>query len=125
MGCDIEFVRDMASHLPRAYEALVRDCVKFRVGRIVFLGFSRDERTLGFAFPREERLALVTARPDTFALPRKSDLRYNWVDVDLDAIDEQELRELIIDAWRMCVPTKVAAAFTDAPPSTVPATAPR
>ena len=33
-------VRRLALALPRAYEALVRDYVKFRVGRIVFLSIS-------------------------------------------------------------------------------------
>ena len=42
-------------------------------------------------------------------LPRKSEMRYNWVHVRLDAIDLEELRELVIDAWRMCVPKSVSA----------------
>ena len=33
----IEDVRALASQLPRSYEVLVRDRVKFRVGRIVYL----------------------------------------------------------------------------------------
>ena len=105
----IEDVRALASNLPRSYEALVRDRVKFRVGRIVYLAFSRDERVMGFAFPKEERDALVASDPDTFLLPSTSDLRYNWVLVRLDAIEADELRELVLDAWRMVVPKRVAA----------------
>ena len=48
-------MRALALTLPRAYEALVRDRVKFRVGRIVYLAFSRDETLMGFGFPKEER----------------------------------------------------------------------
>ena len=44
-------------------------------------------------------------------MPRPSDMRYRWVCVRLDALDVEELRELLIDAWRMCVPKKVAAAY--------------
>jgi hypothetical protein len=106
----VEDVRALALSLPRAYEALVRDQVKFRVGRIVFLALSRDETVLGFAFPKEERAALVEAEPDKFALPRQSDMRYNWVHVRLATLDETELHELVIDAWRMVVPKRVAAA---------------
>jgi hypothetical protein len=40
-------------------------------------------------------------------------MRYNWVVVRLDAIDEQEMYELVVDAWRMCVPKKVSAAFDE------------
>jgi len=57
----IDDVRAFATRLPRAYEALVRDRVKFRVGRIVFLAFSRDEQVMGFGFPKEERVAQVAA----------------------------------------------------------------
>jgi hypothetical protein len=87
----------------------VRDEVRFRVGRIVYLGFSRDETFMGFAYPKEERDALVASDPDKFLLPRRSELRYNWVVVRLDAIDVDEMRELVIDAWRMVVPKRVAA----------------
>jgi hypothetical protein len=89
---------------------LVRDRVKFRVGQIVYVAFSRDETLMGFGFPKEERLALVESEPDKFLLPDKSDMRYNWVVVRLDAIDEDEMRELVLDAWRMVVPKKVAIA---------------
>jgi hypothetical protein len=85
--------------------------VKFRIGRIVYLAFSRDEELMGFAFPREERAALVASDPDKFLMPGTSDLRYNWVVVRLSAIDAVEMRELVVDAWRMCVPKKVALAY--------------
>jgi hypothetical protein len=106
----IESVRELALSLPRSYEVLVRDRVKFRVGQIVYLAFSRDEETMGFAFPKEEREALVAAEPAKFAMPATSDLRYNWVIVRLAAIDDREMRELVLEAWRMVVPKRVAAA---------------
>ncbi len=105
----IEGVRRVALGLPRTEEALVRDRVKFRVGRIVYLAFSRDETVMGFAFPKDERDALVASRPSTFLMPPPSDLRYQWVDVRLDAIDDIEMEEIVIDAWRMVVPKRVAA----------------
>jgi hypothetical protein len=107
----IDDVRAVAGGLPRSYEVLVRDRVKFRVGRIVYLAFSRDETVMGFAFPKDERDALVASAPDKFMLPRASDLRYHWVDVRLETIDADEMRELVIDAWRMVVPKRVAAAI--------------
>ena len=104
-------VRMVALSLPRTEEALVRDQVKFRVGRIVYVALSLDERSTGFGFPKDERAALVAAQPDKFFMPIPSDLRYNWVQVWLDAIDLTEMRELIIDAWRMVVPKRVAAEY--------------
>jgi hypothetical protein len=105
----IEQVRELASTLPRSYEALVRDRVKFRVGRLVYLAFSHDETMMGFAFPKTEREALVASEPEKFLMPRPSDLRYNWVVVRLAAIDEKEMREIVTEAWRMVVPKGVAA----------------
>jgi len=113
-GVTIDDVRLVASRLPRSYEALVRDRVKFRVGRIVYLAFSRDESVMGFAFPREERDALVASDPDRFLMPGASDLRYNWVEVRLATINRTEMSELVVDAWRMVVPNSVAAAFVAA-----------
>ena len=104
----LEQIRPVALSLPRSYEALVRDQVKFRVGRIVYLAFSRDETVMGFAFPKEERELLVASEPEKFTMPRPSDMRYHWVHVHLDAVDEREAGELVIDAWRMVVPKGVA-----------------
>ncbi|MFF3221963.1 MmcQ/YjbR family DNA-binding protein [Nocardia suismassiliense] len=102
-------VRRIAMTLPRTTEALVRDRVKYRIGRIVYLALSADETRMGFAYPKAERAALVAAEPDKFMMPRPSDERYNWVRVRLAAIDEAELTELVVEAWRMCVPKRVAA----------------
>jgi len=109
-------VRRLAERLPRSYEARVGGRVKFRVGRIVYLAFSRDETVMGFAFPKEQRDWLVGGSPEKFMQPSKSDLRYHWVDVRLAAIDEREMRELVLDAWRMVVPKSVAAALDESAP---------
>ena len=111
----IDDVRAFATGLPRAYEVLVRDRVKFRVGRIVFLAFSGDEQIMGFGFPKDERAALVGAEPDKFLMPLQSDMRYHWLRVRLASIDQAEMEELVLDAWRMCVPRSVAAAYLARP----------
>ena len=111
MPVTIEQVRVVAMGLPRSYEVLVRDRVKFRVGRIVWLSFSSDETQMGFAFPREEREVLVASEPDVFLMPRRSDLRFNWVEVRLEVLDEERMREIVLDAWRMVVPQAVSLAM--------------
>jgi hypothetical protein len=100
----IEDVRLVALGLPRTEEALVGDRVKFRVGRIVYLAASRDETLLGFGFPKEEREALVEAEPEKFMLPKPKDMRYHWAVVRLATIDHEEMRQIVIEAWRMVVP---------------------
>ena len=114
----IEGVRELALSLPRTHEALVRDRVKFRVGQIVYLSFSHDETLMGFAFPKEERDALIASEPGKFMMPKPSDQRYNWVVARLSAIDDSEMREIVLDAWRMVVPKRVAAAHLGDDPAT-------
>ena len=87
---DVEAVRRVALTLPRTEEHLIRDRVKFRVGRLVYVAFSRDETLMGFGFPREEREALVASAPDKFLMPEPADLRYRWVRVRLAALDHRE-----------------------------------
>lgn len=106
----VEDIRRLAMSLPRTEEHLIHDRIKFRVGRIVYLALSRDETILGFAFPKEERAALIAAEPGKFHMPRPSDERYNWVHTHLAALDQPELHEIIIEAWRMVVPKSVSAA---------------
>jgi hypothetical protein len=108
-----EDVRVYAMSLPRTEEHLIHDRVKFRIGRIVYLALSRDETILGFGFPKEERAALIAAEPHKFSMPRLSDQRYNWVHARMSELSLHELHELITDAWRMCVPKKVAAAHLE------------
>jgi hypothetical protein len=107
----IHDVRAWALSLPRTEEHLIRDYVKFRVGRIVYATVSPDDTILGFGFPREERAALIAAEPDRFLLERRSDLRYNWIDARMATLTRAEAREFIHDAWRMVVPKRVAAEF--------------
>ena len=106
----VDEVRALALSLPRTEEHLIRDWVKFRVGRIVFLAISPDETIMGFGFPREERAALIAAEPARFFLERQSDQRYNWIDAHMASISAAEMREFVTDAWRMVVPKRLAAA---------------
>jgi hypothetical protein len=103
-------VRACALELPRTEEHLIRDSVRFRIGRIVYLALSPDETVMAFAFPREERASLIAAEPEKFFMPRPSDERFNWLRARMSELSVEEMRELTIDAWRMCVPKKVAAA---------------
>ena len=109
----VEEVRSYALVLPRTTEAFVRGCVKFRIGRIVYLAFSRDETQMGFAFPKEWREALIQSEPDKFLMPCQSDLRYNWAEVRLAAIDEREMRDLVLESWQLVVPLRVAVEYDE------------
>ncbi|MFD4986137.1 MmcQ/YjbR family DNA-binding protein [Streptomyces sp. NPDC058374] len=109
----LDDVRAAALHLPRTQEHLIREYVKFKVGRIVYASVSPDETTMGFAFPREERELLIASEPEKYQLPRASDLRYNWVQLRMGAFDPGELGSLVVDAWLMAVPRSVGEAYLE------------
>ena len=108
----IDDVRAITAAFPRSYEAEVRSGIRFRVARIVYAGFdNKHDHLMGVAFPKEMRDGLVAGEPDKFVMPRASDLRYNWIVVNLHAIHRDELQDLLEEAWRMVVPKSVAQAF--------------
>lgn len=107
----LEDVRRLGDELERSYPVHVRGRLKFRVNQIVYVAFSRDETVMEFAFPKEERAALVASEPHKFSLPAESDMRFNWVRSELAALDPTEARELVVDAWRMVVPQKLSRAY--------------
>jgi hypothetical protein len=111
MTVTVDDVRRLALSLPRTTEHLVRDRVKFRVGRLVYVAFSRDETQMGFGYPKDARASLVAAEPDKFLMPATADLRYNWVEVRLAALDVDEMTELVTEAWAMCVPRSLAREY--------------
>src|SRR6478736_2316324 len=110
-------VRALGAELERSYHAYVRGRLKFRVGQLVYVAFSLDESVMGFAFPKEERAALVAGNPRKFQMPSESELRFNWVHADLAVLEPSEARELVVDAWRMVVPAKLARAYDLAHPT--------
>jgi hypothetical protein len=111
----VDDVLALGASLDRSYVVTVRGRLKFRVGSIVYTAFSHDESVMGFAFPKEERAALVDS-DRRFHLPAESDLRFNWVLATLAELEAAEARELVLDAWRMVVPQKVSRAWDDAHP---------
>lgn len=107
----IDDVLELGTELERSYPVHLRGRLKFRVGQLVYVAFSVDESVMGFAFPKDERAALVGGDPRKFQMPSESDLRFHWVHADLASLEASEARELVVDAWRMVVPQKVSRAY--------------
>ena len=104
-------VRAIAQTLPRSYEVSVHGQIKFRVGQIVWLALSKDGRRMGCGFPKEMRPLAVEAEPHKFQLPSEGDMRFNWIHVSLAAIDADEMRDLVEEAWSRAVPLSVAEEY--------------
>jgi len=111
MPVSVAEIRELAASLPRSYEAHVRGRVKFRIGQIVYLSLAADGSTMGCGFPKEFRKAAVEAEPEKFALPSESDMRFNWIHVNLAALDKDEMRDLVEGAWSRAVPKYVAEEY--------------
>jgi len=107
----VDEIRALAASLPRSYEVHVRGLVKFRIGQIVYLSIAPDGSRMGCGFPKELRQAAVDAEPEKFALPSESDMRFNWIHVSLSAIDADEMRDLVEEAWSRSVPLYVAEEY--------------
>ena len=112
----VDDVRAVAAGLPRSYEVVVHGRLKFRVGQIVWLAFSHDQTVMGFSLAKELREALVESDPAKFSLPDASNMRFNWVNVRLDAINLEEMPEIVVDAWSTVVPKFVVADYAAAHP---------
>lgn len=110
-------VRRVGLALPRSYEFFTGGRFKLKVRQIVYVGFSADEESMGFGYPRDARDGLVESDPETFFLPAARDLRYQWVCAHLDRLEPVEMRELVTDAWRMCTPAMLHDLPELAPPA--------
>jgi hypothetical protein len=53
-----------------------RSGTRSEFGRYVYVAFSRDERQVGFSFPKDERANLIAEETDRFLMPSTGDLRY-------------------------------------------------
>jgi hypothetical protein len=114
MPVSVDEIRELAASLPGSYEAHVRGRVKFRIGQIVYLSLAADGSTMGCGFPKEFREAAVEAEPEKFAMPSESDMRFNWIHVNLVALDQDEMRDLVEGAWSRAVPKYVAEEYAAA-----------
>ena len=103
-GVSVDDVLTYAKDFERSYVAVVHGRIKLRVKQIVYVAFSRDETTMGFGFPKDDRPALVASDPERFFMPRPSDMRFHWVETRLDRLETDEMQEFVLDAWGMVVP---------------------
>jgi len=97
----------MALALPEATERPAWGQPAFRVRDKIFVALSKDETSMGFKVPKEERAELIAAEPEKFYFIEGHDNTYNWARVRLDTVDTDELAELITEAWRRTAPKRL------------------
>jgi len=103
-------VRRFALSLPEAEERETWGTATFRVQSKIFTMFSERERHAWVKSTFDEQRALVAMFPDTFFVPPYVGPS-GWVGVVISGVDGGELRELVIEAWRMTAPRQLVHDF--------------
>ena len=81
-----------------------------RVGAKMFAAGSPDSETMSVKATKEDQTALIAGDPETFSVAPYVG-RYGWVQVNLSTVDPAELRELIVEAWRLTAPKKMVKEY--------------
>ena len=118
MGIRASTVRAFALSLPEAEERETWETATFRVRIKIFLMFSERERHAWIKSVHDEQRALIAMDPEAWFAPPYVGPS-GWVGVVLSKADGAEVRELIVEAWRMTAPKRLVDAFDDE--TTVPA----
>jgi hypothetical protein len=108
---DWETVRALASQLPEAEES-TGSRPAFRVGGKLFAWMARERDGGGLAVrvDREEKHLLLQSNPDVyFCSPHYA--RYPGVQIRLELIEADELRDRLEDAWLIKAPKRLAREF--------------
>ncbi len=69
-------------------------------------------QTVGLKQTMSEQRALVAERPDVFEVQFTAG-GFGWVVVYLEGIDQDELAELVFEAWRLSAPANLLAELPD------------
>jgi hypothetical protein len=102
-------VRAIAGSLPETEEVLTWGTdVTFRVRGKIFAIGGDDSDTLSVKATPATQAELIDLDPATFSVAAYVG-RFGWVRVSLDRIDPVELRELLVEAWRLTAPKRLVA----------------
>ncbi|GAA3152880.1 MmcQ/YjbR family DNA-binding protein [Planomonospora alba] len=105
-------MRDIALELPEVEETVSWGTPSLKVRGRLFLRRHEDPGLTVVKISREERGALVAERPEIFLVtPHYENHRY--VLVRTAGLPEDELRELITEAWRLSAPPRLVKAFDE------------
>ena len=110
MGIRASTVRRFALSLPQAEERETWETATFRVRDRIFLMFSERERHAWIKSVHDEQRALVAMDPEAWFAPPYVGPS-GWFGAVLAKADGDEVRELIVEAWRLTAPKRLVAEF--------------
>ena len=112
MGIRASTVRRFALSLPEAEERETWETATFRVRGKIFMIFSERERHAWIKSVHDEQRALVAMDAETWFAPPYVGPS-GWVGAVLSKADGDEVRELIVEAWRLTAPRRLVASFDE------------
>jgi hypothetical protein len=109
MGVRASTIRRFALSLPQTEERETWETATFRVRNKIFVMFSEHERHAWIKTVHDEQRALVAMDVDAWFVPPYVGPS-GWVGAILAKADGDEVRELVVEAWRMTAPKRLVAA---------------
>jgi len=98
--------------LPGGEEVMVAEWghPTLRVAGKMFASGSPDGPTLSVKASREDQAELIAGEPDTYSVAPYVG-RFGWVQVQLSTVDPDELRGILVEAWRRTAPKKMVKSY--------------
>ena len=107
-----EDVLRLCGTLPEVEEATSFGTPALRLRGKLLVRLRDDGETLALRVDYEERLALVNEQPGVFFVTPHYQ-NYPFVLVRLAGVDPEELEELLVEAWLLSAPKRLAAAHPE------------
>ena len=111
MPVTIAQVRTMALGLPETAEVVTWGSdLTWRVRDKIFVMGGPESPSVSVKASKEDQAELVAMAPETYS-PSAYVGRFGWVSVVLANVDEGELRDLIVEAWRATAPKRLVKEY--------------
>ena len=108
---DIERIRKICLALPEVAEKLSHGEPTFFVKKKVFVMYANNHHNDGYLAiwipaPLGFQAMMIEASPDKFFKPPYVGVK-GWVGVELNQVTDDELKSLILEAWKLIAPVKI------------------
>lgn len=100
-------MRKIALSLPEVEERSHFEKPDFRVCNKIFAGLSRDGRRANVKLTPELQALILDAKPDAYFPAEGGWGRSGWTYVELAEVEVDELKELVLEAYRIVAPKRL------------------
>ncbi|HZU37134.1 MAG TPA: MmcQ/YjbR family DNA-binding protein [Gemmataceae bacterium] len=108
--CNWETVRALALALPGVEESTSYGTPAFKVRGKLFVRLKEDAESIVLRIDETDRAMRLQADPRAFYLTDHY-VKYPWMLVRLSAVAQDDLAELLRDAWRLQAPARLAVEY--------------